>query len=78
MPRVADVPLHRIHIRLDAEDYEWLKSELGDERLISETIRKLVRELRNRRKSWGGSLPPIDQLMTEIELENYENEDTDQ
>lgn len=63
MPKVADVPLHRIHIRLDAEDYEWLKRELGDEKLISETIRKLVRNLREKRQELKGHLPPINDLL---------------
>jgi len=63
VPKVADVPLHRIHIRLDAADYEWLKKELGSERLISETIRKLVRNLRLRREELGGRLPPAEDLL---------------
>jgi hypothetical protein len=63
MPRIADAPLHRIHIRLDLDDYEWLKRELGDERLISETIRKLVKNLREKREQLKGKLPPIEDLL---------------
>jgi hypothetical protein len=46
MPRIAEATYHRLHIALEEDDYEWLKRQVGDERLISETIRHLIKNLR--------------------------------
>ena len=45
MPKISDTPMHRIHIRLEMSDYEWLKKTLGGEQLIAKVLRDYVHEL---------------------------------
>lgn len=67
MPAASEVPLHRLHIMVEEEDYKWLKKELGESKAVSEIFRRMVKRLRGQK-----SVEPQTSVMDLLDKINLE------
>lgn len=65
MPKLSK-PLHRIHIQIFKDDYDWLMETVGDYRL-SAVVRNVLRNYISKKRA--GERQRIDLELEEIEIE---------